>query len=91
MFALTKLRKTGDGLSLSNLHPAHMEVVMLATLEGVFGVFGTRQDAINSCFPDRLRKHYDILEFINAELTPASPKPAATVGPFNSFCAETPD
>jgi anti-sigma B factor antagonist len=37
-------------------------------LEAVFEVFQNEQDAINSFFPDRELKRYDVLEFVESNL-----------------------
>jgi anti-sigma B factor antagonist len=47
-----------------NLKSSHIELLELAKLETVFEVFGDEQDAINSFFPGREVRRYDILEFI---------------------------
>jgi anti-sigma B factor antagonist len=64
LYALAKLRKGGGGLALVNLKSSHIELLELAKLETVFEVFGDEQDAINSFFPGREVRRYDILEFI---------------------------
>jgi anti-sigma B factor antagonist len=38
--------------------------MVLAKVDTVFEVFTDEQDAINSFFPDRAVRHYDILEFV---------------------------
>ena len=66
LFALAKLRKTGGGLALANLRPAHMELLVIARMETVFEVFHSVQEAINSFFPDRKVPHFDILELVES-------------------------
>jgi anti-sigma B factor antagonist len=61
-----KLRKAGGGLALTNLHPAHMDLLVIAKMETIFKVFDCEQDAINSFFPDRQVPRFDILEFLEA-------------------------
>jgi anti-sigma B factor antagonist len=66
LFALAKLRKAGGDLALVNLNPTHIELLVLAKLETVFEVFGDEQNAINSFFPGREIRRYDILEFVRS-------------------------
>lgn len=66
LYARAELRRAGGGLALTNLHPAHMQVLLVAKLETVFDVFGTQQDAINSFFPDRKVPHYDLLALVES-------------------------
>jgi anti-sigma B factor antagonist len=68
LFAMAKLRKAGGNLAIFNLKPSHMESLVVAHLEAVFEVFKNEQDAINSFFPDRELKHYDVLEFVESNL-----------------------
>jgi anti-sigma B factor antagonist len=64
LFARAELRKAGGGLALANLHPTHMELLVITKLETVFEAFGTVQDAVNSFFPERKVPHYDLLELV---------------------------
>lgn len=66
LFAMAKLRKAGGALALVNLNPTHIELLVLAKLEAVFEVFGDEQNAINSFFPGREIRRYDILEFVRS-------------------------
>ena len=60
LFALAKLQKAGGGLALVNLKPTHIKVVLQAKLAAVFEIYKTDQDAINSFFPGREARRYDI-------------------------------
>ncbi len=71
LFALAKLQKAGGGLALVNLKPLHIEVVLEAKLDAVFEIYKTDQDAINSFFPGREARRYDILAFVRAQGEPA--------------------
>jgi anti-anti-sigma factor len=71
LFALAELQKAGGGLALVNLKPLHIEVVLEAKLDTVFEIFKTDQDAINSFFPGREARRYDILEFVRSQGEPA--------------------
>jgi len=66
LFLMLKLRKAGGRLALANLNPKHLEIVVLMKLETVFEVFEDVPDAIDSFFPDRKIKHYDILQFVES-------------------------
>ena len=70
-FALAELQKAGGGLALVNLQPLHIGVVLEAKLEALFEVYKTDQDAINSFFPGREARRYDILEFVRSQGEPA--------------------
>jgi anti-sigma B factor antagonist len=61
---IAALQKKGGGLVLFNLNPAHIELLVLTELETKFEVFEDEQNAIDSFFPDRELKRYDILEFV---------------------------
>jgi anti-sigma B factor antagonist len=66
LYARAELRRAGGGLTLANLHPAHMEALLIAKLETVFDVFATQEDAINSFFPDRQVPHSDLLALVTS-------------------------
>jgi len=64
LFAREKLRKAGGNLAIFNLHQSHIELLVDAQLETAFEAFQTEGDAIDSFFPDRAVKAYDVLEFV---------------------------
>jgi anti-sigma B factor antagonist len=66
LFALVKLRKVGGRLALFNLNPKHLELLVMMKLEAVIEIFKDQQDAIDSFFPDRQVKHFDILKFVES-------------------------
>jgi anti-sigma B factor antagonist len=66
LFALAKLRKAGGSLAIFDIKPAHIELLTATKLESVFEVFHDQQDAIDSFFPDRQIKRYDILQFVES-------------------------
>jgi anti-sigma B factor antagonist len=63
----TSLRKTGGRLKLENLNRRNVELLVLTKLTTVFELFNDEQDAINSYFPDREIKHFDILSFVQQQ------------------------
>jgi anti-sigma B factor antagonist len=60
----TRLQKAGGMLKLLNLNRRHIELLVLTKLTTVFEVFDDEQDAVNSFFPDRKIKRFDILSFV---------------------------
>jgi anti-sigma B factor antagonist len=64
VFGLAKLRKAGGRLALLNVNPAHLKLFVLTRLALAFEFFDDEQDAVNSFFPDRELKHFDVLEFV---------------------------
>jgi anti-sigma B factor antagonist len=66
LFALAKLRKAGGALAVFNIQPAHIELLTATRLESALEVFHGQQDAIDSFFPDRQIRRYDILQFVES-------------------------
>lgn len=60
----TGMAKAGGELKLLHLSERHLELLVLTKLNGVFEIFDDEQDAINSFYPERQVKHFDILEFV---------------------------
>ena len=60
----TSLRKQGGNMKLLNLNRRNIELLIMTKLATVFDLFGDEQDAINSFFPDRKIKTFDILSFV---------------------------
>jgi anti-sigma B factor antagonist len=58
------LQKAGGALKLCQLNRRNLELVLLTKLSTVFQIFNEEQEAINSFFPDREIKHFDILSFV---------------------------
>ena len=67
VFGLTRLRKAGGRLALLNLNRSHMELLLLTKLATVFELFDDEQEAVNSFFPDRKIRRFDILNFVQHE------------------------
>jgi anti-sigma B factor antagonist len=55
--------RSGGALKLLMV-PSHLSLIVLTKLDTVFEVFTDEQDAINSFFPNRAVRHYDVLEFV---------------------------
>jgi anti-sigma B factor antagonist len=60
----TNLRKQGGTIKLLNLNKRNMELLVLTKLATVFDMFTDEQDAVNSFFPGREIKKFDILSFV---------------------------
>jgi len=58
------LRKTGGNVKLLNLNRRNIELLIMTKLATVFEIFNDEQDAVNSYFPDRKIKTFDILDFV---------------------------
>ena len=67
VFGLARLRRVGGGLALLNLNRTHLKLFLLTRLAIAFEFFDDEQDAVNSFFPDRELKHFDVLDFVRHE------------------------
>jgi anti-sigma B factor antagonist len=67
VICFTSLKKAGGALKLVNPNKRNVELLLLTKLHTIFEVFADEQDAVNSFFPDREIKHFDILKFVQAE------------------------
>lgn len=63
----TSLRKQGGSLKLVNLNKRNLELLLLTKLHTVFEVFDDVQEAVNSFFPERAIKRFDILAFVREQ------------------------
>jgi anti-sigma B factor antagonist len=64
VICFTLSQKGGGALKLLHLNRREMELLVLTKLTTVFDVFSDEQDAVNSFFPDREIKRFDILSFV---------------------------
>lgn len=67
VFCFTTLQKKGGRLALLNLKSRHIELLVLTKLSTVFDVFDDEQAAVNSFFPDREIRRFDILSFVEQQ------------------------
>lgn len=67
VICFTSLKKQGGALKLVNPNKRNVELLLLTKLHTVFEVFNEVQDAVNSFFPDRQIKHFDILSFVQSQ------------------------
>lgn len=63
----TTLEKAGGGLRILSPSERDMELMVLTKLATIFQVFRLEQDAVNSFFPDREIKKFDILDFVQQQ------------------------
>lgn len=67
VICFTTLQKAGGALKLLKLNRRNIELLLLTKLSTVFEIFGDEQDAVNSFFPEREIKRFDILSFVQQE------------------------
>jgi anti-sigma B factor antagonist len=63
----TTLKRHGGALKLVNPNKRNVELLALTKLHTIFEVFVEVQDAVNSFFPDREIKRFDILSFVQQQ------------------------
>ena len=64
VISYTQVKNAGGALKLLRLNKRNVELLALTRLHTVFEVFAEETDAVNSFFPDREIKHFDILSFV---------------------------
>ena len=64
VMSFSALRKKEGTLKLLNLTRRNVELLVLTKLETVFEVYDEEQSAVNSFFPNREIKRFDILAFL---------------------------
>jgi anti-sigma B factor antagonist len=64
VMCVTTLRKNGGNMKLLNLNRRHIELLVMTKLATIFEIFNDEQDAVNSYYPDRKIKTFDILDFV---------------------------
>ena len=67
VICFTSLKKAGGALKLVNPNKRNVELLLLTKLHTIFEVFSDEQDAVNSFFPDREIKRFDILSFVQQQ------------------------
>lgn len=60
----TTLRRNDGNVKLLNLNRRNIELLVMTKLATVFEIFSDEQDAVNSYYPDRKLKTFDILNFV---------------------------
>jgi len=64
VMSATSERKQGGNVKLVNLSRRSIELLVMTKLATVFEIFNDEQDAVNSYYPDRKLKTFDILDFV---------------------------
>jgi anti-sigma B factor antagonist len=64
VFCYMQLRKCGGELKLARLNSEHLSLNVLTKLKTVFDIFPDEQEAVNSFFPGRATRYYDVLEWV---------------------------
>jgi anti-sigma B factor antagonist len=67
VISFTSIKKAGGALKLLNLSRRNIELLILTKLTTVFELFDDEQDAVNSFFPNRAIKKFDILSFVQQQ------------------------
>ncbi|MBS1875893.1 MAG: STAS domain-containing protein [Acidobacteria bacterium] len=67
VICFTSLEKAKGNLRLCNLNRRNLELLVLTKLSTVFALYNDEQDAVNSFFPNREIKHFDILSFVQQQ------------------------
>lgn len=67
VICFTTLQKSGGAMKLMRLNRRNIELLVLTKLSTVFEVFQDEQDAVNSFFPEREIKRFDILSFVKQQ------------------------
>ena len=60
-------KKSKSLIRLLSMNARNLELLVTTKLETIFENFNDEQDAVNSFFPDRAVKKFDILEFVREQ------------------------
>ncbi|MEO8048857.1 MAG: STAS domain-containing protein [Acidobacteriota bacterium] len=64
VISYTQVQKAGGALKLLQLNKRNVELLALTRLHTIFEVFAEETEAVNSFFPGREIKRFDILNFV---------------------------
>jgi anti-sigma B factor antagonist len=67
VMCFTGLRRASGRLVLLNLNRRQLELLVLTKLSTVFEIFDDEQEAVNSFFPNREIRRFDILNFVEQQ------------------------
>ena len=67
VICFTTLQKAGGVMKILNLSKRNVELLVLTKLTTVFELYNDEQDAVNSFFPNREIKTFDILSFVQQQ------------------------
>jgi anti-sigma B factor antagonist len=62
--ALVIVARNSGTVKLLNLNRRNIELLVMTKLATVFEIFNDEQDAVNSYYPDRKTKTFDLLNFV---------------------------
>ncbi len=68
----TRMQKVGGITKLTHLNRRNLELLLLTKIDTIFEVFDDETDAVNSFFPDREIRRFDILAFVQQLKEPKS-------------------
>ena len=60
----TRLRKENGNIKLLNVNRRNIELLVMTKLSTIFEIFDDEQEAVNSFFPNRKIRKFDILNFV---------------------------
>jgi anti-sigma B factor antagonist len=60
----TRLRNANGVAKLVNVNRRNIELIVMTKIDTIFEVFDDETDAVNSFFPGRVTKRFDILSFV---------------------------
>jgi len=67
VIGFTMLKKAGGALKLAAMNRRNLELLVLTKLSGIFETYEDEQTAVNSFFPGREIKKFDILSFVQGQ------------------------
>lgn len=67
VICFTAVQKQGGKMKLVNLTKRNIELLVLTKLTTVFETFDDEQEAVNSFFPNREVRRFDILSFVQEQ------------------------
>ena len=70
VISFTSVKKAAAPLKILKLSKRNIELLILTKLTTVFEIFMDEQDAINSFFPNRQIRKFDILDFVQQQENP---------------------
>jgi anti-sigma B factor antagonist len=73
--AYSRLKLAGGAVKLLHVSKKHVELLILTKLTTIFEIYDDEPEAIDSFFPDRARKRFDILQFVQSQPKDEPEKP----------------
>ena len=64
VLASSEMKKLSGKIKLLNLNKRNVELLVVTKLTTIFDIFDDEQDAVNSFFPDRQVRTFDLLSFV---------------------------